>query len=158
MVLPREALGWLMLALVLLLPGMIATLLWAPFLLAGRIRALFEALPPRGSLVPSYVAIGLGASLPYVLGVLGIMLALPSEGAAWSNAILTLIQWVSVVYLLILPGVAILGLPAVGIDWDPTGYGATSWALLAVGTLWYALLFAIPLFVLAVLFAWPGGY
>lgn len=154
----QTVLGWLFAALVLATPGAIAAICWTPFLASRRVRALFVALPPRGSLLSTYVVVALLASLPYVLGVGAIIALLPSEGAAWSNAILTLIQYVGVAYVLLAPTAAVVGLPRIGVSWDPSGRRVTAWLLLALGGLWYALTFAVPLFALAMIFAWPGGY
>lgn len=154
----QNVFGWLFVALVLITPGAIAAIFWTPFLASRRVRALFVALPPRGSLLSTYLVVTLLASLPYVLGLAVIIVVLPSDGADWSNAILTLIQYVGVAYVFLAPTAAVVGLPRLGVTWDPSGSRVTSWLLLALGGLWYALTFAVPLFALAMIFVWPGGY
>ncbi|MFO7927487.1 MAG: hypothetical protein ACQET5_06785 [Halobacteriota archaeon] len=154
----QDVFGWVLTLLVLSLPGLLAAVLWTPLLLSCRVRTLVVALPPRGSLLPTYVGIALTASVPYVLGLAVIVTVLPSEGAAWSNAIFTLVLAVGVVYTLFVPTAAVVGLPRLDVAWDPSDSPVASWLLLAVGGFWYAFTFAVPLFALAVLFAWPGGY
>lgn len=58
-------------------------------------------------------------------------------------------------YLFGLPLVAGMGLPKVGFDWDPTGYGPGTWLLLFVGGAWYVATLAVPLFFFAVFAAMP---
>jgi hypothetical protein len=154
----QDIFGWLFTLLLLTIPGVIAAVLWAPFLVSRRVRSLFVALPPRGSLGPTYVGVLLLASLPYVLGSVAVIAIVPSEGAALSNAILTLVQYLGVAYVFLVPTVAVLGLPRLGVAWDPPGSHIASWFLLAFGGLWYTLTFAVPMSLLAVLLASPGGY
>lgn len=154
----QDALGWILTLLVLSLPGLFAAVLWTPFLLVRRLRALLVALPPRGSLLTTYVGLALTASLPYIVGLAMIVTALPAEGAAWSNAIFTLTLLVGAVYTLLAPTVAVVGLPRTGVEWDPSDSPLATWFLLALGGLWYAFTFAVPMVALAVVFAWPGGY
>lgn len=154
--------GLLGLVAALLVPGAIATVCWTPFLLAGRLRSLFESLPPTESLVPSYVLAGLGGSLPFVAGLLAVFATGasndPQAGAQLSNSLIDVAVVGTVGYAAGLPVAATLGLPRAGIDWDPTGYGVSTWLLLAAGGLWYALVFAVPLLLLGIVFALPGGY
>ena len=150
--------GWLSLAAALLAPGAIAGAVWTPFLASRRIRSLFVALPPRGSLAPTYVAAAVLASLPYVLGLGAIIATVPSSGAQWSNAIFTLVIFAGVAYTVLVPTVAVVVLPRLGVRWDGAERRVTSWLLLALGGFWYALTFAVPLIFLAFVFALPGGY
>lgn len=153
-----QAVGWIAFAVVSLVPGVIATVLWAPFLAAERIRSLFTALPPSGTLSWTYVLICVGASGPYVAGSLAILLFADSTGLAWSRAFGTMTLVVSVLYVVGLPVVSVLGLPRGGFDWDPTGYGWSTWVLLIAASAWYATLFTVPLVALSLAFALPGGY
>lgn len=158
--LPGDIAGLGFLLLLVFGPGAVATLFWVPFLASSRLRALFRRLPPSGSLYLTYPAVGLGASLPYVLGV-GIALAVvevdgPQGGARMANAILDVIVPVSLGYVVGIPVVGAVGLPRLGVDWDPTGYGLATWLLLFFGAVWYAALFAVPLFVFAIIAAYPG--
>ncbi|MFW5974042.1 MAG: hypothetical protein ACOCPZ_01515 [Natrialbaceae archaeon] len=150
--------GWLVLFTLLLVPGVVATVLWTPFLAARRLRSLFTTLPPAGRLLPTYVLVCIGASIPYVVGFLAVLATADSAGVAWSRRLFTLALVLSTLYVVCVPLVGALGLPRAGIDWDPTGYGPSTWLLLLVGAAWYALVFAVPLVVLSILFAWPGGY
>lgn len=45
-------------ALLLVVPGFLAVVLWSPFLLSGRLRSLFRHLPPANSLLSSYLVVG----------------------------------------------------------------------------------------------------
>ncbi len=153
-----RAVGWVAVVVALLVPGVVATVLWAPFLAVNRIRSLFATLPPTGKLSPTYVAVAIGASVPYVAGFLAVLAVVDPAGVAWSNAFLTVTLFVSVLYVVGLPVVCILGLPRIGFDWDPTGYGWSTWALLVVGSAWYATLFAVPLVAVSLVLALPGGY
>lgn len=151
---PRE---WLTTAAIFLGPGAVAALLWSPFLLAGRLRELFRRLPPTDSVLPTYLLLTVGASLPYVLGTLWALVATTGgSGEATANAMLDVIVPVTLVYAVGIPVVAAEGLPRFGIDWDPADYDVVTWVLLAAGGLWYALLFAVPLFVLALIMAFPA--
>ncbi|GAB7009173.1 hypothetical protein [Halorubrum trueperi] len=152
------AVGWLLTLLLFASPGLVAAVLWSPFLLASRFRALFVTLPPAGRLVPSYVAVALALSVPYVAGLLLTVGLVDSAGPGWSNGLIETALAGGVLVTLVAPAVAVLGLPRAGVDWDPTGYGASTWALLVAAGLWYATMAAVPLFALAVVFALPGGY
>lgn len=154
--------GWLTFVASLLVPGVVAAVLWTPFLIAKRVRSLFEALPPRESLVPSYVVACVGASLPFVVGALIALVtsdvAAADGGIQLSNRLFTLSLALSVAYTAGLPLVGVIGLPRAGVDWDPTGYGASTWLILAAGGAWYAFVFALPLVAFALVLGLPGGY
>ncbi|EMA59238.1 hypothetical protein [Halorubrum lipolyticum] len=153
-----EATGWLVTVALFALPGVVAAALWAPFLIAARFRALFVALPPAGRLLTSYVGVALALSVPYLAGVLLTVGLVDSAGAAWSNALVETALVGGALTTVVAPAVAVLALPRLGVDWDPTGYGASTWALLVAAGLWYAVVAAVPLFALAVVFGLPGGY
>ena len=150
---------WLGLVATLLAPGVVATVLWTPFLVAKRVRSLFRTLPPTESLLPSYVLAGLCGSIPFVGGLLAVFASGasndPQTGAQLSNSLIDVAVVGTIGYAVGLPVVAALGLPRAGLDWDPTDYGASTWLLLAVGGVWYALVFAVPLVLLGVVFALP---
>jgi|AntRauMinimDraft_4_1070384.scaffolds.fasta_scaffold00223_20 hypothetical protein len=152
------AVGWLLTLALLALPGLVAAVLWSPFLLAARFRALCVALPPAGRLVPSYVGVAIGLSVPYVAGLLLTVGLVDSAGPGWSNGLVETALAGGVLVALVAPAAAVLGLPRLGVDWDPTGYGLGTWALLVAAGVWYAAVAAAPLFALAVVFALPGGY
>ncbi|TKX78627.1 hypothetical protein EXE53_20225 [Halorubrum sp. SD626R] len=152
------ALGWLSALALFAAPGVAAAVLWSPFLLASRFRALFRALPPTGRFASSYLAVALGLSVPYLAGVLLTAGLVDSAGAGWSNALVETAIVGGLCTGVVAPVVAVVGLPRLGIDWDPTGYGPSTWALVVAAGLWYAAVAAVPLFALAVVFALPGGY
>lgn len=155
-----QLVGWLSAVAFLLAPGVVAAVCWTPFLLSERLRALFAALPPFDSPYVSYVLVSLAASLPFVVGVgaalVGVDTEGPRAGARMANAILDVVVPLSVGYVVGTPLVGVLGLPRVGADWDPTGYGASTWVLLALGGAWYAALFAVPLTLFALVIAFPA--
>ncbi|GAB3697945.1 hypothetical protein [Halorubrum pallidum] len=150
--------GWLSTLALFAIPGIVAAALWSPFLLASRFRALFRALPPAGRTTVSYLAVALGLSVPYLVGVLLTVGLVDSSGAGWSNALIETALVGGLCTGLVAPVVAVVGLPRLGIDWDPTGYGPSTWALVVAAGVWYAVVAAIPLFALSVVFALPGGY
>jgi len=152
--------GWVYSVAFLLVPGAVATVCWTPFLLSGRLRALFAELPPFDSPYATYGLVGLAASLPFVVGVgaalVGVDTEGPRAGGRMANAILTTVLPLSVGYVVGAPLVGVLGLPRVGVDWDPTGYGVSTWALLAAGGAWYAAVFAVPLTLFSLVLAFPA--
>ncbi|WP_280588250.1 hypothetical protein [Halorubrum sp. Boch-26] len=153
-----SAVGWLWLLALFVLPGLVAAVCWTPFLLSARFRALFVALPPAGRLVPSYVGVALGLSVPYLVGVVLTVWLVDSAGPGWSEGFLDTALFGGVLVGFVAPAVAADGLPSLGVDWDPTGYGASTWALLVAAGLWYAVVAAVPLAALAIGMALPGGY
>lgn len=149
--------GWGFVLGLLLGPGLVAALLWSPFLVSSRVRSLFRSLPPKGSTAVSYVLVSVGLSLPYVAGTLGALVVTEGgSGGEMANAILNMLIPVSSLYVLGLPVIAIQGLPRLGRDWDPNEYDTATWLLLIVGATWYSALFAVPLFVIAVVLAFPA--
>ncbi|MFB6206856.1 MAG: hypothetical protein ABEJ05_10070 [Haloglomus sp.] len=152
-----EAASLALLVTVVLVPGLVAALLWSPFLLSDRLRALFRELPPRGHPLVSYLLVALGGALPYVGGGLWALSRGSDAGdAAAANTLLDVVVVTSLVYLAVGPLVAGLALPRLGRDWDPTGYGPGTWALLGAGSAWFAVLFGAPLFLMALIAAFPA--
>lgn len=80
--------GWLAL---LVGPGLFAALCWSPLLLSGRIRRLFRALPPTGSVAASYLPAAVALSVPFVVGSGYVISTVPAEGAA--NSTFYLAAW-----------------------------------------------------------------
>jgi hypothetical protein len=148
---------WLTLAALVVGPGLVAGLFWAPFLAVDRFASLFERLPPRDSVAVSYPLVTVGLSLPWIAAAGRALVRRASDELTAANGLLDVIVVLSGVYLLVLPLVAGLGLPRVGIDWDETGYGPRTWILLGIGTLWYVLLLALPIFALSIGLALAGG-
>ncbi|GAA0527281.1 hypothetical protein SAMN04488066_11418 [Halorubrum aquaticum] len=152
------AVGWLWTLVLFALPGLVAALLWSPFLISARFRALFRALPPRGRLVPSYVGIALALSIPYLAGLLLTVGLVDSAGPGWSEGFIDTALFGGIAVAFVAPVLAVVGLPRLGVDWDPTGYGPSTWTLLVAAGLWYAVVAAVPLVALAIGMALPGGY
>lgn len=152
------AIGWLWTLALFALPGLVAAVCWTPFLLSARLRALFVALPPAGRLIPSYVGVALALSVPYLVGVVLTVRLVDSAGPGWSEGFLDTALFGGILVGLVAPAVAGAGLPRLGVDWDPAGYGASTWLLLVAAGVWYAVVAAVPLAALAVGMALPGGY
>lgn len=137
-------------------PSLVAMGLWSPFLLSGRLRSLFRALPPTDSLMPSYVVVGVGLWVPYLVGLVWALVETTgTTGVRTANALLDVAFPVSAVYLVGLPTVAVHGLGRAGIDWDPAGSGMTTWVLLVAGAAWWVVLLGGPVFVLSLVMALP---
>lgn len=155
-----QLVGWLAAVSFLLAPGVVATVCWTPFLLSERLRALFAELPPFDSPYATYVLVGLAASLPFVVGVGAALVGTDTEGphagGRMANAVLNTVFPLSVGYVVATPLIGAFGLPRVGVDWDPTGYGLSTWALLAAGGAWYAAVFAVPLTLFSLVVAFPA--
>jgi len=148
--------GWGFLLGMLLGPGLVAAILWSPFLVSSRIRALFRSLPPARSTTLSYLVVTGGLSLPYIIGTLAVLVATEGQsGGAMANGLLNMLIPVSGLYVIGLPLAANRGLPAIGRDWDPNNYGMSTWVLLLLGAVWYSALFAVPLFLIAAVLALP---
>ena len=115
-------------------------------------------MPPAGRLVPSYVGVALALSVSYLAGLLLTVGLVDSAGPGWSEGFLDTALFGGVAVGLVAPALAVLGLPRLGVDWDPTGYGPGTWALLVAAGVWYAVVAAVPLVALAIGVALPGGY
>ncbi|MFC6719081.1 hypothetical protein ACFQGT_01745 [Natrialbaceae archaeon GCM10025810] len=155
--LAEQALGWLVIAVSLVVPGVVATICWSPFLASERIRSLFKHVPPFESMVLTYVVVGIVASLPYILGITAVIASLGVD-EIWGPPILGATMVLTLCYCIGIPLFGVLGLPRLGIDWDPTGYGRSTWLLLIAGGIWYAGIFALPLTVLGLILSLPGGW
>lgn len=152
----EQIMSWASVIVLSMVPGLLAAVLWSPVLLSGRLRSLFRRLPPTDSTVVGYVIVAVGLSIPFIIGV-GVGTAGSAHSVDVANALLNVVFGLTVVYLLGLPVSAVIGLPRVGIDWDPTGYGRGTWAVVFVATLWYVILFLLPLVLFAFLLALPTG-
>lgn len=152
----QEIGGWGFTLALIFGPGIVAALLWSPFLLSSRLRTLYRSLPPARSTLVSYLFVTVGLSIPYLAGTTWALMATEGQsGGAMANALLDVLIPVSSVYVIGIPVVAIEGLPRLGVDWDPTGYGPSTWILLIAGSTWYSALFAVPLFLISLVLAFP---
>lgn len=148
--------SWALLLGLVLGPPAVAMALWSPFLLSARIRALFRGLPPTGSAVPSYAVAAVCLWVPYLAGLLWVLAdTAGTSGAVTANGLLDVVVPVSLIYVVGLPAIAAVGLPRVGIDWDQTGYGLATWAVLLAGAAWWAVLLGGPVFLLSLVMALP---
>ena len=127
-------------------------------MLAKRLRALFKALPPTDAWLPAYLLTMGVAAVPFLAALVGVAAETGIEdGAMFANTLLQVLSVIGIGYVGGAPVAGVVGLPRAGIDWDPTGYGVGTWLLLAVGGLWYALLFVVPLGILSLFVALPTG-
>jgi hypothetical protein len=139
--------------------GLLIALLWSPFLLSGRLRRLFESLPP-GDWRMSYV---LWMPLPAMVWAffLGIVLPVsrvarpPTEASILYVAGLDGILVATAISVLLWPILLLYVLPVRGFDWAPEEYTPTTVTLVVGGTVWYLLMLVIPMYVF-VLFAGFG--
>lgn len=138
-------------------PGIVAAVLWSPILLSSRIRSLFDRVPPARSTIASYLLVAIGLSIPFVICTGIVFTTTSTEGAALSNALLNMTFVLTIAYVGVLPLTSVVGLPRVGLDWDPTNYGLGTWLLLVIVVLWYAAVFVIPLAFFAFILALPTG-
>lgn len=138
-------------------PGIVAAVLWSPILLSSRVRSLFDRLPPERSTIASYLLVAIGLSIPFVIGTGIVFTTTSTEGAALSNALLNMAFVLTIAYMGVLPLTSVVGLPRIGLDWDPTNYGLSTWLLLVCVVLWYAAVFVIPLAFFAFILALPTG-
>jgi hypothetical protein len=138
-------------------PGIVAAVLWSPILLSSRIRSLFDRVPPARSTIASYLLVAIGLSIPFVIGTGIVFTTTSTEGAAVSNALLNMTFVLTIAYVGVLPLTSVVGLPRIGIDWDLTNYGLSTWLLLVCVVLWHAAVFVIPLAFFAFILALPTG-
>jgi len=139
-----------------MLPGVFAAVVWSPILVSRRLRILFGCLSPTNSTAVGYLIVAVGLSIPFVIGV-GVGTAGSTQSVDVANALLNVAVGITVFYLIGLPVSAVIGLPKAGIDWDPTGYGLGTWAVVVVATLLYVALFTVPIIFFAFLLALPTG-
>ena len=152
----EQLIYWGSVLLFAMLPGVFAAVLWSPILLSGRLRALFRRLPPTDSTVVGYTIVAVGLSIPFVIGV-GMGTTGSAQSVDVANALLNVVFGIGILYLLGLPVSAVVGLPRADIDWDKTGYGLGTWAVVVIATLWYVILFVVPVALFAFLLALPTG-
>lgn len=148
---------WFLFAIALLIPGLIATTFWTPFLASERLRVLFRILPPTDSMLFSYIIAGIFASLPFIISFLIILAVGDMDNAQFSNRLINTSMLLFMGYTMGLPFIGVILLPRIGVDWDPHNYSVSTWILLALGGAWYATLFTIPLAAFAFLLALPTG-
>ncbi|GAB6880083.1 hypothetical protein JCM17823_23570 [Halorubrum gandharaense] len=98
----------------------------------------------------------IGLSLPFIIGV-GIGVAGSTQSVDTANTLLNVAFGLAILYLIGLPVGAVVGLPRVGIDWDQTGYGLSTWLVVVMATLWYVAVFLLPIVFFGFLLALPTG-
>lgn len=149
--------GLALAAVLILIPGAFAAIPTAVFLLFARVRALFAAVPPTDSPYPAYVLLTVGFGVPWSVSALAALNAPVTGPASTANAMLDVVFGLGIMYLLGLPTAATALLPRLGVDWDDTGYGPRTWALVAATTTVYTLSLAVPFFLVSLVFALPTG-
>lgn len=152
----EQIITWVSSVFLAFLPGLLAAVLWSPILISRRLRELFRRLPPTDSIAVGYVVVAIGLSIPFIIGI-GFGVAGSTHSVDVANALLNVVFGLTIVYLIGLPVGTVVGLPRVGIDWDPTGYRRSTWVVIIMATLWYLVLFIIPLVLFAFLLALPTG-
>ncbi|MFC6990239.1 hypothetical protein ACFQJD_18845 [Haloplanus sp. GCM10025708] len=133
------------------LAGVVAAVLWSPFLLSDRLRALFQ-LGPTDHWGLNYVVACVVVTAVHGL-VLGVGLALGAGRDGPSIAVILLVSALTIGLVWAVPAVA---LPARGYEWDPRGFDAVTHLLLVGGSIWYAAIVTVPMFVLSLLLSLPA--
>ena len=147
--------GLLLLAVVALAPGTVAGVLWSPFLLSGRLRALVRTVDPTGVWPVTYALCSVGTGSLVVVGF-GLLLGnLPDDSAAGANLLLDGVVAAALVLVAVGWAGPTLVAPRLGYDWDPTGYGLGTHALVLAGAVWYAAVLLTPFFLLSLVMALP---
>lgn len=139
--------------------GLLIALLWSPFLIAGRLRRLFDSLPPTDWRV-SYA---LWMPLPAMVWgfFLGSVLPMsrtvrpPTEASILYVAALDGMMVATAISILLWPILLLYVLPVRGFDWYPEEHTPTTVALVVGGTVWYLLFLVVPMYIFA-LFAGFG--
>lgn len=139
--------------------GLLIALLWSPFLIAGRLRRLFDSLPPTDWRV-SYA---LWMPLPAMVWgfFLGSVLPMsrtvrpPTEASILYVAALDGMMVATAISILLWPILLLYVLPVRGFDWYSEEHTPTTVALVVGGTVWYLLFLVVPMYIFA-LFAGFG--
>lgn len=147
--------AWVTLLVLVLLPGVVATIFWSPMLASKRLRALFRHLPITDSTVMNYVLTALVLSIPWLIGIGWVFQQIGAQDGANGAVFLTAATLIALVYIIGLPLVAGFGLPRLGIDWDPANYSVGTWAMLLGSSLWYSLIFTVPMFLFGIIMSLP---
>lgn len=145
----------LFLAVVCGLYGLLIAILWSPFLLSERIRALFSALPPADWRASYALWIPVPAT---VWGFLfGSVLSLsrdvrpPADASSLYVGGIDGIAVATALVLVSLPVLSLRVLPARGTGRDPADDTPRTVLLVLAGTVWYLLLLVGPAYALTVL-------
>lgn len=133
--------------------GVAVAVVWSPFLLSGRLRALFEALPPGDSPL-GYLWLPLPAAVWGFLFGAGLSasrdLLSPGDAAPLYAAGVDGIVVATLVSAVLWPAAVLWWLPRRGVVWRPDGDGPETVALVVAGVVWYLLWLAGPAYVLSV--------
>lgn len=142
------------LAVVCGLYGLVVAVPWAPFLLAGRMRGLFDSLPPHDWRVNYALWIPLPAAVWGFLFGSGLSLSRdvrpPTRASELYVAGVDGIAVATLASIVLWPALVLYVLPARGIDWDPAEYAPTTVLLVVGATVWYLVWLVGPAYVLAV--------
>lgn len=158
MVLGGSLTEWLTLFVLVAGPGAVATVLWSPVLAVGRLRALFDALPLTRWTAANYLLVSMALSVPWILGIgwaIGEIGSGVGAGEPGGEPLLDVAVQLTGLYLVAVPVAAGAGLPHLGVDWDPAGYDAITWVVLVAASAWYALVFALPTVLFALIVSLP---
>lgn len=143
------------LAVVAGLYGWLIAILWSPFLLAGRLRNLFETLPPSDWRVNYALWMPLPAAIWGFFFGFGLSLSLdvrpPAKASPIYLAGLDGIGLATIISLPLWPALLLYVIPDRGLDWNPNDYGPKTTLLVATSTLWYLVFLVGPGYVLSIL-------
>jgi len=117
-----------------------------------------SARSPNGRLLTSYVGVSIALSVPYLTGVVLTVTLAGEAGPAWSEGFLVTALFGGIGVGLVAPAVAVIGLPRLGTDWDPTGYGPGTWGASSPPDWRTRSSPPCPVVALAIGMALPGGY
>jgi len=117
--------GWLWTLALFLFPGLVAAGLCARFSPPSASGNCSARSPERAA--PDLVRRRLALSVPYLTGVVLTVTLAGEAGPAWSEGFLVTALFGGIGVGLVAPAVAVIGLPRLGTDWDPTGYGPGTW-------------------------------
>ena len=135
--------------------GWLVAVLWSPFLLSGRMRSLFETLPPSDWRVNYALWMPLPAAIWAFLFGFGLSLSSdvrpPTKAASLYVAGVDGIALATLVSLPLWPALLLSLLPKRGFDWAPNDYGPKTAALVVTGTIWYLVFLVGPAYALSIL-------
>lgn len=134
--------------------GWLVGVLWTPFLVAGRVRKLFDSLPHADWRVSYALFIPLpGVAWGFLFGCtlsLSRDVRPPTRASELYVAGVDGIVAATLVSVVLWPTLLVYVLPRRGVDWDPDGYGPTTVLLVLGVTVWYLLFLVGPAYALSV--------
>lgn len=134
--------------------GWLIGVVWSPFLLSARLRALFTARESRDWRVNYVLWIPAPAAVwAFVFGAvisLSRDVRVPGKASPLYVAGVDGIVAATAVSVLLWPILLLYVLPRRGYDWNPTEYGLSTALLVVVGLLWYLVFLIGPAYVISI--------